>query len=141
MNKRQANRLDMVNKMAVTKKSIEIKTQKTTKKATAKRTISNVNTFELDEKSMVLKISLPVEWNKTRTGLKAKNVQDVKGKEYKKLSIVDKAGNEIYLFKTTFGYESVVKDVPMPKVSKKDMSALSDEEQAMLTLLLKKMSK
>lgn len=139
MNKRQANRLDMVNKMAVTKKSIEIKTQKTTKKVT-KRTVSNVNTFELDEKSMVLKISLPVEWNKTRTGLKAKNVQDVEGKEYKKLSIVDKVGNEIYLFKTTFGYEPVVKE---SKISKADLdtSKLSDEEQKMLELLMKKMSK
>lgn len=122
----------MVNKMAVTKKSIEInKTQKTTKKATAKRTISNVNTFELDEKSMILKISLPVEWNKTHTGLKAKHVQDVEGKEYKKLSIVDKTGNEIYLFKTTFGYEPA--DL--------DTSKLSDEEQKMLELLMKKMSK
>ena len=139
--KRQANRLDTVNKMAVTKKSIEInKTQKTTKKATAKRTISNVNTFELDEKSMILKISLPVEWNKTHTGLKAKHVQDVEGKEYKKLSIVDKAGNEIYLFKTTFGYEPVVKE---SKISKADLdtSKLSDEEQKMLELLMKKMSK
>lgn len=141
MNKRQANRLDMVNKMAVTKKSIEIKTQKTTKKATAKRVLSNTNTFVLDEKKMVLTLTVPVEWNASRTGLKTKNLTDVPGKEYKKLSAVDKKGNEVYIFKTTFGYESAVKDVPMPKVSKKDMSALSDEEQAMLTLLLKKMSK
>lgn len=131
----------MVNIMTV-KRTIETnKTAKTTaKKSTTKRTISNVNTFELDEKSMVLKISLPVEWNKTRTGLKAKHVQDVEGKEYKKLSIVDKAGNEIYLFKTTFGYEPVVKE---SKISKADLdtSKLSDEEQKMLKLLMKKMSK
>lgn len=130
----------MVNKMAVTKKSIEIKTQKTTKKSTTKRTISNVNTFELDEKAMILKIELPVEWNKAHNGLRAKNVQDVEGKEYKKLSIVDKAGNEIYLFKTTFGYEPVVKQT---KISKTDLdtSKLSNEEQKMLELLMKKMSK
>lgn len=131
----------MVNIMTV-KRTIETnKTAKTTaKKSTTKRTISNVNTFELDEKSMVLKISLPVEWNKTHTGLKAKHVQDVEGKEYKKLSIVDKAGNEIYLFKTTFGYEPVVKE---SKISKADLdtSKLSDEEQKMLELLMKKMSK
>lgn len=131
----------MVNIMTV-KRTIETnKTAKTTaKKSTTKRTISNVNTFELDEKSMLLKISLPVEWNKTHTGLKAKHVQDVEGKEYKKLSIVDKAGNEIYLFKTTFGYEPVVKE---SKISKADLdtSKLSDEEQKMLELLMKKMSK
>lgn len=130
----------MVIIMAVTKKSIEInKTQKTTKKAT-KRTVSNVNTFELNEKSMILKIELPVEWNKTRTGLKAKYIQDVEGKEYKKLSIVDKAGNEIYLFKTTFGYEPIIKE---SKISKSDLdtSKLSDEENQLLSLLLKKMSK
>lgn len=131
----------MVNIMTV-KRTIETnKTAKTTaKKSTTKRTISNVNTFELDEKSMVLKISLPVEWNKTHTGLKAKHVQDVEGKEYKKLSIVDKVGNEIYLFKTTFGYEPVVKET---KISKADLdtSKLSDEEQKMLELLMKKMSK
>lgn len=130
----------MVIIMAVTKKSIEInKTQKTTKKAT-KRTVSNVNTFELNEKSMILKIELPVEWNKTHTGLKAKHIQDVEGKEYKKLSIVDKAGNEIYLFKTTFGYEPIMKE---SKISKSDLdtSKLSDEENQLLSLLLKKMSK
>lgn len=131
----------MVNIMTV-KRTIETnKTAKTTaKKSTTKRTIPNVNTFELDEKSMVLKISLPVEWNKTHTGLKAKHVQDVEGKEYKKLSIVDKAGNEIYLFKTTFGYEPVVKE---SKISKADLdtSKLSDDEQKMLKLLMKKMSK
>lgn len=129
----------MVNIMSVAKKSIE-KTTKTTAKKSTKRIVSNVNTFELDEKSMILKISLPVEWNKTHTGLKAKNVQDVEGKEYKKLSIVDKAGNEIYLFKTTFGYEPVVKESKLSKDSL-DTSKLSEEEQNVLTLLLKKMSK
>ena len=130
----------MVKKMAVTKKSIEIKTQKTTKKATAKRVLSNTNTFVLDEKKMVLTITIPVEWNKAHNGLRAKNVQDVAGKEYKKLSIVDKVGNEIYLFKTTFGYEPVVKESKLSKDSL-DTSKLSDEEQKMLELLMKKMSK
>lgn len=123
----------MVNIMTV-KRTIE--TNKTAKKST-KRTVSNVNTFVLDEKAMILKIELPVEWNKAHNGLRAKNVQDVEGKEYKKLSIVDKAGNEIYLFKTTFGYEPVVKQT---KISKTDLdtSKLSDEEQKMLELLMKK---
>lgn len=128
--------------MATIKKTINTeKTAKTTaKKSTTKRTISNVNTFALDEKSMILKITLPVEWNKAHNGLRAKNVQGVEGKEYKKLSIVDKVGNEIYLFKTTFGYEPVVKE---SKISKSDLdtSKLSDEEQEVLSLLLKKMSK
>ena len=130
----------MVNKMAVTKKSIEIKTQKTTKKATAKRVLSNTNTFVLDEKKMVLILTVPVEWNASRTGLKAKNLTDVPGKEYKKLSAVDEKGNEVYIFKTTFGYESVVKESKISKDSL-DTSKLSDEEQKMLELLMKKMSK
>lgn len=116
------------------------RTIETTAKKSAKRTVSNANTFVLDEKAMILKIELPVEWNKAHNGLRAKNVQDVEGKEYKKLSIVDKAGNEIYLFKTTFGYEPVVKQT---KISKTDLdtSKLSDEEHKMLELLMKKMSK
>ena len=126
--------------MATIKKSINTES-KTTKKTISKRVVSNTNVFKLDEKKMLLTISLPVEWNATHTGLKAKNVCDVEGKEYKKLSILDKAGNEIYLFKTTFGYEPVVKEVKAPKLSKKDMSKLSDEEQELLTLLLKKMGK
>ena len=130
----------MVNKMAVTKKSIEIKTQKTTKKATVKRVLSNTNTFVLDEKKMVLTLTVPVEWNASRTGLKAKNLTDVPGKEYKKLSAVDEKGNEVYIFKTTFGYESVVKESKLSKDSL-DTSKLSDEEQKMLELLIKKMSK
>lgn len=130
----------MVNKMAVTKKSIEIKTQKTTKKATVKRVLSNTNTFVLDEKKMVLTITVPVEWNASRTVLKAKNLTDVPGKEYKKLSAVDEKGNEIYIFKTTFGYESAVKESKLSKDSL-DTSKLSDDEQKVLELLLKKMSK
>ena len=123
------------------KRTIETnKTAKTTKKVT-KRTVSGKNIFVLDEKSMTLNITLPVEWNATHTVLKAKHVTDVEGQKYKKLSFTDDKGNELYIFKTGFSYEPVVKDVPMPKISKKDISALSDEEQAMLTLLLKKMSK
>lgn len=126
--------------MAVTKKSIEIKTQKTTKKATAKRVLSKTNTFVLDEKKMVLTLTVPVEWNASRTGLKAKNLTDVPGKEYKKLSAVDEKGNEVYIFKTTFGYESVAKESKLSKDSL-DTSKLSNEEQKMLELLMKKMSK
>lgn len=125
----------MVKIMSVAKKSIE-KTAKTT----AKRVVSNINSFELNEKKMVLTITIPVEWNKTKTGLKAKNLVDVPGKEYKKMSAVDKQGNEIYIFKTTFGYEPVVKGTKISKDSL-DTSKLSDEEQEVLSLLLKKMSK
>lgn len=131
----------MVNIMTV-KRTIETnKTAKTTaKKSTTKRVVSNINSFELDEKKMILTITIPVEWNKTQTGLKAKNLVDIPGKEYKKMSAVDKQGNEIYIFKTTFGYEPVVKE---SKISKADLdtSKLSDEEQKMLELLMKKMSK
>ena len=125
--------------MATIKKSINTES-KTTKKSTSKRVVSNINSFELDEKKMILTLTIPVEWNKTGTGLKAKNLVDVPGKEYKKLSAVDKKGNEVYIFKTTFGYESVVKE---SKISKSDLdtSKLNDEENQLLSLLLKKMSK
>lgn len=117
-----------------------IETNKTAKKSTTKRVVSNINSFELDEKKMVLTITIPVEWNKTKTGLKAKNLVDVPGKEYKKMSAVDKQGNEIYIFKTTFGYEPVVKESKISKDSL-DTSKLNEEEQEVLSLLLKKMSK
>lgn len=132
--------LHMVNIMAVVKKSINTET-KSTKKATTRRVVNGKNTFTLDEKSMVLNIVLPVEWNSTHTVLKAKHITDVEGEKYKKLSFTDIDGNELYIFKTGFSYEPVVKEIKAPKVSKSDMSKLSDEEQAMLTLLLKKMSK
>lgn len=123
--------------MATIKREIN---KTTAKKSTTKRVVSNINSFELDEKKMVLTITIPVEWNKTKTGLKAKNLVDVPGKEYKKMSAVDKQGNEIYIFKTTFGYEPVVKESKISKDSL-DTSKLSNEEQKMLELLMKKMSK
>lgn len=126
--------------MATIKREINKTTKTTAKKSTTKRVVSNINSFELDEKKMVLTITIPVEWNKTKTGLKAKNLVDVPGKEYKKMSAVDKQGNEIYIFKTTFGYEPVVKESKLSKDSL-DTSKLSDEEQKMLELLMKKMSK
>lgn len=126
--------------MAKTTIKREIETTKTAKKSTAKRVVSNTNTFELDTKKMLLTLTIPVEWNSSHTGLKAKNLTDVPGKEYKKLSATDSEGNEVYIFKTTFGYESVVKE---SKISKSDLdtSKLSDEENKVLALLLKKMSK
>lgn len=123
--------------MATIKREIN---KTTAKKSTTKRVVSNINSFELDEKELILTITIPVEWNKTKTGLKAKNLVDVPGKEYKKMSAVDTQGNEIYLFKTTFGYEPVVKESKISKDSL-DTSKLSDEEQKMLELLMKKMSK
>lgn len=115
------------------------KTQKTTtKKATSKRTVSNTNVFALDEKKMTLTLTLPVEWNSTHTTLKAKHITDVEGEKYKKLSFLDKAGNEIYIFKTGFGYEPVVKTIAENSLN---TSKLSDDEQKVLELLLKKMSK
>lgn len=127
----------MVNKMATTKKSIEIKTQKTTKKATKKA----VNSFKLDTKKMVLTLELPVEWNVNHSVLKAIQLEKVEGKEYQKMVFTDDKGNQVFLFKTGFNYEPVVKeDIKRVDISKaKDV--LSPEEQKMLELLMKKMSK
>lgn len=122
--------------MAVTKKSIEIKTQKTTKKATKKA----VNSFKLDNKKMVLTLELPVEWNANHSVLKATQLEKVEGKEYQKMVFTDDKGNQVFLFKTGFNYEPVVKESKLSKDSL-DTSKLSDEEQKMLELLMKKMSK
>lgn len=112
-------------------------TIKTAKKCTKKV----VNSFKLDTKKMVLTLELPVEWNANHSVLKATQLEKVEGKEYKKMVFTDDKGNQVFLFKTGFNYEPVVKEVKAPTVSKKDMSKLSDEEQELLTLLLKKMSK
>lgn len=109
------------------------KSTKTTKKATG-------NVFKLDEKNMTLTLTLPVEWNSNHSMLKAKNLSKVEGKDYQKLVFTDNKGNEVFLFKTGFNYEPVVKAEKVSKDSL-DTSKLSKEEQEVLALLMKKMSK
>lgn len=122
--------------MATIKKSIETtkNTAKTTKKTTG-------NTFKLNEKTMTLTLELPVEWNGNHSMLKAKNLTKVEGKEYQKLVFADNKGNEVYLFKTGFNYEPVVKESATGVDLSKAKDVLSDDEQALLKLLLKKMNK
>lgn len=128
----------MVNIMATIKREInKTTTTKTAKKSTKKV----VNSFKLDTKKMVLTLELPVEWNANHSVLKATQLKKVEGKEYQQMVFTDDKGNQVFLFKTGFNYEPVVKEVKAPTVSKKGMSKLSDEEQELLTLLLKKMSK
>lgn len=118
----------------------EINTEKTTVKATAKTTKKAVNSFKLDEKNMVLTVTVPVEWNKSKTGLKFTQVEtDVKGFKY--LVANDTKGNTVKLFKTGFEYEPVVKETVKGVDLSKAKGVLSDDEQALLQLLLKKMSK
>lgn len=123
----------MVNIMATIKKSINTESKTTAKKA--------INSFKLNEKSMTLTLELSVEWNKTRTALKATNLEKVKGKEYQKMVFTDTKGNQIFLFKTGFNYEPVVKESVKGVDLSKATEKLSDDEQKMLELLLKKMSK
>ncbi len=126
----------MVNIMAKTTIKREINTEKTTVKATKK----TVNSFKLDEKNMVLTVTVPVEWNKSKTGLKFTQVEtDVKGFKY--LVATDTKGNTVKLFKTGFEYEPKVKEVAKGVDLSKAKDVLSDDEQALLQLLLKKMSK
>ena len=131
------NGLHMVNIMAKTTIKREIETTKNTVKTTKKATC---NTFKLNEKTMTLTLELQVEWNNNHSVLKAKNLSKVEGKEYQKMVFVDCKGNEVYLFKTGFNYEPVIKDTKISKDSL-DTSKLSDEEQKVLALLMKKMSK
>lgn len=116
----------------------EIETTKTATKFTKKVTD---NVFKLNEKTMTLTLELPVEWNANHSMLKAKNLSKVEGKEYQKLVFLDTKGNEVFLFKTGFNYEPVVKEGKTKAISGKDMSKLSDDERKVLELLLKKMSK
>ena len=126
----------MVNIMAKT----TIKREINTEKATAKTTKKTVNSFKLDEKNMVLTVTVPVEWNKSKTGLKFTQVEtDVKGFKY--LAANDTKGNTVKLFKTGFEYESKVKEVVKGVDLSKAKDTLSEEEQQLLSLLLKKMSK
>lgn len=128
----------MVNIMSVTKKSINTET-KTAKNTTVKAT-ENKNVFKLNEKTMTLTLTVPVEYNKTGTSLKIKDLEtDVKGFKY--MVATDKNGNTIKLFKTGFEYEPKVKQVAKGVDLSKAKEVLSDEEQQVLSLLLKKMSK
>lgn len=117
----------------------EINTKTATKSTKTAKNTGNV--FKLDEKNMTLTLTLPVEWNATHSMLKAKNLNKVDGKDYQKLVFTDTKGNEVLLFKTGFNYEPVVKEEKTKAITKKDMSALSNEEQEVLTLLLKKIGK
>lgn len=124
-------------KREITKTTTKSNT-KTAKKSTKKAT---GNVFKLDEKTMTLTLELPVEWNAKHSMLKAVTLEKVEGKEYQQMVFLDDTGNKVFLFKTGFNYESLVKEEKRPTISKKDMSKLSDDEQKVLGLLLKKMSK
>ena len=118
------------------------KTITTTAKNTAKTTkATGKNTFKFDEKTGVLTLKLECEWNKTHTGLKVKHVDDVKtGKsEYKMTVFHDGKGNTLKMFKTGFGYESVVKDEKPLAVDSKKLAKLNKDEQDVLLAILAKL--
>lgn len=111
------------------KKSINTTTKKaTTTKATG-------NTFTL--KDGILTLKMPVEFNKTQTGLKINDlIADPKG--YKKAVFTDKAGNTLTLFKTGFEYESKIKESKAIAVDPKKLDVLdSDEKDALMAILAK----
>lgn len=112
------------------KKSINTanKTTKSTVKATG-------NTFTL--KDGILTLKMPVEFNKTQTGLKISDlITDVKG--YKKAIFTDKAGNKLTLFKTGFEYESKIKESKAIAVDPKKLDVLdANEKDALMAILAK----
>lgn len=111
---------------------------KTATKNTAKTTkATGKNTFTLDEKNMILTVKVPVEWNKTQTGLKFAQVEsDPKG--FKFLVAEDSKGNSIKLFKTGFEYEPKVKTAKPIAVDPKKLDVLdSDEKTALMAILAK----
>lgn len=126
----------MVNIMATK----TIKREITTKNTTVQANTENNNVFKLNEKTMVLTLTVPVEYNKTGTSLKIKDLEtDTKG--YKYMIATDSKGNKIKLFKTGFEYEPKVKTVATGVDISKAKEVLSPQEQKMLELLMKKMSK
>ena len=126
----------MVNIMATK----TIKREITTKNTTVQANAENNNVFKLNEKTMVLTLTVPVEYNKTGTSLKIKDLEtDIKG--YKYMIATDSKGNKIKLFKTGFEYEPKVKTVASGVDLSKAKEVLSPKEQKMLELLMKKMSK
>lgn len=113
-----------------------------TKNATAKNTTvkatENKNAFKLNEKSMVLTLTIPVEYNKTGTSLKIKDLEtDPKG--YKYMVATDTKGNKIKLFKTGFEYEPKVKKTAPIAVDPKKLDVLSKDEQSALMAILEKL--
>lgn len=114
------------------KKSINTadKTTKSTVKATG-------NTFTL--KDGILTLKMPVEFNKTQTGLKIVDLlTDVKG--YKKAEFKDSKGNKITLFKTGFEYESKIKNEKPLAIDTKKIDVLNDDEKTALMAILSKLA-
>lgn len=114
------------------KKSINTanKTTKSTVKATG-------NTFTL--KDGILTLKMPVEFNKTQTGLKIVDLlTDVKG--YKKAEFKDSKGNILTLFKTGFEYESKIKESKAIAVDPKKLDVLDDDEKTAFMAILSKLA-
>lgn len=115
----------------------EITKNATTKNTTVKAT-ENKNAFKLNEKSMVLTLTIPVEYNKTGTSLKIKDLEtDPKG--YKYMVATDIKGNSIKLFKTGFEYEPKIKTTKPLAVDPTKMSKLDKDEQDVLLAILAKL--
>lgn len=115
----------------------EITKNATTKNTTVKAT-ENKNVFKLNEKSMVLTLTIPVEYNKTGTSLKIKDLEtDPKG--YKYMVATDTKGNSIKLFKTGFEYEPKVKATKPLAVDTKKLDVLSKDEKSALMAILAKL--
>ena len=117
--------------MTTIKKSINT----TTKKATTVK--ATQNTFTL--KDGILTLKMPVEFNKTQTGLKIVDLlTDVKG--YKKAEFKDSKGNKITLFKTGFEYESKMKNEKPLAIDTKKLDVLNDDEKTALMAILSKLA-
>lgn len=107
----------------------------TANKTTQSTVQATGNTFTL--KGGILTLKMPVEFNKTQTGLKINDViTDPKG--YKKAVFTDKAGNTLTLFKTGFEYDSKVKPEKPITVDTEKLDVLdSDEKDALMAILAK----
>lgn len=118
--------------------TIKREIEKTTKTVNTVKTTENKNVFKLNEKSMVLTLTIPVEYNKTGTSLKIKDLEtDPKG--YKYMVATDTKGNTIKLFKTGFEYEPKVKATKPLAVDPKKLDVLSKDEQSALMAILAKL--
>lgn len=98
------------------------------------------NTFSLNEKTGVLTLKLAVEFNKSGTGLKAKHLSKIEGKEYQFVEATDKDGNTIRLYKTGFDYEPKVKATKGISINPKKLEKLDKDELSVLESILAKLA-
>ena len=125
--------------MRVTEKRITMSTKRTIT-TTEKGTENTMNTFTLNEKTGILTLKLPVQFNKNGTVLQACHLSKDEGKEWQYMLFEDSKGNKITLYKTGFNFEPKVKLSKKLGIDTSKLKTLSTEEQDLLKSILSKLA-